>query len=326
MTKSIFTCGDINGIGPEIVIKTLNKFPPNRNRKIIFICPRNIFEESISLVKPKFDYTISKSFTDSWEKDKLFVLDIGRVKKSIGKATISSGKTSYKAILKACEIAGTNFEYSIITAPISKTAFVKAKINFPGHTELFADYFNSKNFAMMFVSNKMKAALATIHIPLKMVANSINITMLREKFDIIIESLKNDFNIKYPKIGLLGLNPHAGEEGNIGIEEEKIIKPALNKFSHHVFGPFVPDAYFGNQTYKKYDCTIGIYHDQVLIPFKLMNFNNGVNFTAGLPIARTSPDHGTAFDIAWKGIADSGSMIEAFKYAQFIQKNRRIHR
>ena len=133
------------------------------------------------------------------------------------------------------------------------------------------------------------------------------------------------FNIENPKISILGLNPHAGEGGNIGFEEMDIITPSIKSFKEFIKGPFVPDAYFGNQLYKKFDCTVGIYHDQILIPFKLLNFNKGVNFTAGLPIVRTSPDHGTAFDIAGEGTAEAGSMIEAYQFAQKMLKNRRAN-
>ena len=167
----------------------------------------------------------------------------------------------------------------------------------------------------MFVSNKMKAGLVTIHIPIKSVPKNVTRRKLLSSIEVINQSLQRDFNIDEPRIAILGLNPHAGENGNIGNEEEVLIKPTLAKFGKNIHGPFVPDAFFGNKNYKNYDCTIGMYHDQVLIPFKLLNFNQGVNYTAGLPIVRTSPDHGTAFDIAGKGKANPGRMIQAFNYA-----------
>ena len=323
MYSYVFTCGDINGIGPEIVIKTINKKPPNKKRKIIFICPKNIFEYTISQILPNFSYVISKSIPLTWNSEQVLVLDIGNCIQSLGKVTKTSGKKSYYSIIKACELAKGERVDAIITAPISKYAFVKAGIKFPGHTELLAEYFNSKKFTMMFVSNIMKAGIATIHIPIDKVSKNINKTKLKSTIKIIISSLKEDFRILNPKIAFLGLNPHAGENGNIGSEEEKIIKPVINSFPPEVSGPFVPDAFFGNRLYANYDCTIGLYHDQILIPFKLLNFNKGVNFTAGLPIVRTSPDHGTAFDIAGKGIANPNSMIEAFRYAEIIVKNRK---
>ena len=213
---------------------------------------------------------------------------------------------------------------AVITAPISKTAIKIAGKNFPGHTEMLAGWCNVKNFVMMFLSGKMNAAIATIHEPVKKVPGLITKELLSNKIEVIYNSLKNDLRINSPLIAVLGLNPHAGENGLIGDEEEKIIKPfVLNyKFSEYLRGPFSPDAFFANRLYKNFDLVFGMYHDQVLSPFKLINFGSGVNFTAGLPIVRTSPDHGTAFDIAGKGIADESSIISAFIYAKRIVKNR----
>lgn len=206
----------------------------------------------------------------------------------------------------------------MVTAPISKTAIKMAGINFPGHTEMLAEWCGSKDFVMTFLSKKMNGALVTIHEPLKNVTKLITSENLKSKINIIIKMLINDFKISLPKIAVLGLNPHAGESGIIGNEEEKIIIPLIKKYSNNLFGPFSSDAFFANRLYKKYDLVIGMYHDQLLIPFKMLNFSSGVNYTAGLPIIRTSPDHGTAFDIAYKGIADSSSFIEAFFYAEKI--------
>ncbi|MFZ1292414.1 MAG: 4-hydroxythreonine-4-phosphate dehydrogenase PdxA [Melioribacteraceae bacterium] len=321
MRNFAFTCGDVNGIGPEIVIKTLNKLPSKKHSKIIFICPQNVFYETLKFVPTKFEFIVSKNILDFENTKKILIYDLGNVKFNFGKPTISSGKISYNSIITACKFASQNKINVIITAPISKYAFHKAKINFPGHTELLADYFNIKKFAMMFLSNKMKAGLATIHIPIRNISKELTRLKLQDTVSVIINSLHNDFKLKNPKIAMLGLNPHAGENGEIGSEEINLIDPFI-KSKNNLFGPFVPDAFFGNHLYKNYDLTIGLYHDQILIPFKLMNFNKGVNFTAGLPIVRTSPDHGTAFDIAGKGIASTDSMIEAFKFAEQILKNR----
>lgn len=323
MNSFVFTCGDVNGIGPEIVVKTLNAKYPFKNKKIIFICPKNVFENTVSKIKPKFSYLVVNKIPVKWNFQDVIVLNISDFKQNIGKVTQVAGKASYKSIIKACELAKNGTVDSIITAPISKLAFKKANINFPGHTELLADYFNVKKFSMMFVSNKMKAALVTIHIPIKKISAKLTRKQIRNTIDVVIDSLKNDFNLNSPRISVLGLNPHAGENGKIGTEEGEIIQPAINNHKYSVEGPFVPDAYFGNKLYKHFDCTIGMYHDQILIPFKLLNFNRGVNFTSGLPIVRTSPDHGTAFDIAGKGIANPDSMIEAFSYADKIVKNRK---
>ncbi len=325
MNRFFFTCGDVNGIGPEIIVKSLNQIKITSSFQIVFFCPQNVFEETLKIVPPNFSYAIIKNFDRiSAEKGKVFIYDIGSVKTNYGKPTISSGKASYNAIIQACNFAKENHNSAIITAPISKYAFQKAGISFPGHTELLADYFEIQKFAMMFVSKNMKAGLITIHIPIKDIAQNLTKSKLENTVQVIYNSLRKDFSIKYPKIALLGLNPHAGEDGKIGREELELLKPLIKKNKNFLNGPFVPDAFFGNKLYKKYDCTIGLYHDQILIPFKLMNFNRGVNFTAGLPIVRTSPDHGTAFDIAGKGIANPESMIEAYNFAVKILKNRQI--
>jgi len=213
----------------------------------------------------------------------------------------------------------------VITAPISKEAFHKCGIEFPGHTELFASWTNTENVVMFFHSSKLKAALLTIHIPLKTVSYSLEPALIKKKLNIIIETLKNDFQIASPKIALLGVNPHAGENGLLGSEEEEIFFPVVSEYKDIVFGPFPADAFFGMHLYKNYNAVIGCYHDQVLIPFKMLSFADGVNFTAGLPIVRTSPDHGTAYDIAWKGIANPSSMISAAKLAINICENRNKH-
>lgn len=321
MNTTIFTCGDVNGIGPEIVLKTLNEIYPISKNRIIFICPKNIFLETSKLVSPKFPFSFVKKKSNT-KNSSVQILNIGNTNLNFGRITRDSGLASYNSIMEACKLAESNLDSSIITAPISKSAFSKAGIEFPGHTELFANYFRASKFVMMFVSKKMKAGLVTIHIPLKDVARSIKKQKVLSTIEVIYNSIRNDFGIKKPKLALLGLNPHAGEKGKIGVEEKNIIDPLLKEIKFNVEGPFVPDAYFGNRIYKKYDCTIGLYHDQVLIPFKLLNFNKGVNFTAGLPIIRTSPDHGTAYDIAGKGIANPDSMIEAYHFSEIIRNNR----
>ncbi len=327
MKSFAFTCGDVNGIGPEIVIKTINKIYKQKKKKIIFICPHNIFENTTAIIKPKFPYVKIKNDKEILQnKENILILNIKNIKQTYGKINATSGKIAYQSILKASYLAKEKFVDAIITSPISKESFKLANINFPGHTELLADYFNVKNFAMMFVSNKMKAVPVTIHIPLKDVAKKITIKKLQNITDVIIKSLKYDFKIANPKVAILGLNPHAGENGHIGTEEKNIIDKFISGYNNKIYGSFVPDAFFGNRVYKNYDCTIGMFHDQILIPFKLLNFNKGVNYTAGLPVVRTSPDHGTAFDIAGKGIANANSMIEAFKIAEKIIHNRTKHK
>lgn len=326
MNQIIFTCGDINGVGPEICVRTINKIYNVKNQKIIFICPKNVLENTFRLVKPKFSYLIVKKYNAKFEDYKnITIVDIGDFLQKYGIATKDSGIASYKALTTALEIIHPNFD-ALITAPISKNAIRLAGIKFPGHTELLAKHTNTKNYLMVFLSKKFICGLTTIHEPIKNVASLLTKVRLKNSIIILNNVLKKDLLIKNPAIAVLGLNPHAGENGTIGNEENKVIKPVIDSIRNiKLEGPFVPDAFFANQLYKKYDAVLGMYHDQVLIPFKMLNFNIGVNYTAGLPFVRTSPDHGTGYDIAGKGIAISDSMEEAVKWADLILRNRKLN-
>lgn len=324
MTRLVFTCGDINGIGPEISVKTFNRIYKPGKRQIIFLCPQNVFLKTIHRITPNFEYQIiSKKSFEIVDKGKIIVIDIGNATQKLGTPTIVSGRISYNAICDAVKLVQAGFVDAIITAPISKQAFNLACINFPGHTELLAKLSKTKNYLMFFLSPKMKCGLVTIHKPIKEIQQFITKAAVKNSLSILYQSLKKDFGISKPKIAVLGLNPHAGEDGKIGSEENEIIKPIIKNLKKiKPVGPFVPDAFFGNHLYKNYDAILGMYHDQVLIPFKMLNFNKGVNYTAGLPFVRTSPDHGTAFDIADKWIASEESMVQAVYWAETIVKNR----
>jgi 4-hydroxythreonine-4-phosphate dehydrogenase len=324
MYKFAFTSGDINGIGPEIVIKSLNKLYKNSRNKFIFICPRNVFESAIKKNKPSFNFKIIKE-TNRLSDEDIFILNIGNFSQEIGKPTEHSGRASFLAVQTAYELAKNKTVDGIITAPISKTALKMSGVNFPGHTEMLAQWCGQKNFVMMFLSKKMNAALLTIHEPMALAAKHISKELILKKMMVIEDALIKDLKIRSPKIAVLGLNPHAGEAGLIGNEELEAIKPAIEEFKGDsiISGPYSPDAFFGSGMYKNFDLIIGMYHDQALIPFKMLNFNTGVNYTAGLPVVRTSPDHGTAYDIAGKNTADPSSIIQAFYYAEKIVRNRK---
>ena len=323
MNRFIFTCGDPNGIGPEIVIKTLNEVVDNKS-EFIFICPKNVFLQNITSVVPKFKY--------SFYPDNIQVTSaIGRVniiesrggKISPGKPTKTSGMISYQSLNTALNLIGNEKTAAIITAPISKKAWKLNSIKYSGHTDFLGEEFNVKNPLMLFYSKKMIAALTTIHNPIKDVSRLITKVKLKSIIDSILISLKTDFQISEPRIAVLGLNPHAGEDGNIGEEELTKILPVVKEYSKYAYGPYVPDAFFGMKLYKEFDAVLGMYHDQVLIPFKMLDIKKGVNFTANLPLVRTSPDHGTAFDIAYRGKANHESMVEAFKLAKKVLTNRK---
>ncbi len=310
MIKIAITCGDINGIGPEITIKAVKNI--KGEYKFYLIGPKNIWLNLISKIK-----------LDDFSN--LEFVDLGRFTQNLGSPTITSGKVALKAINESLKLWDEKVIDVIVTSPISKEAIMKAGSKFPGHTEMFANHFKTKKYSMMFLSNSFFAALATIHISLREISKYLTKDLIETKINVIRQSLISDFGIKSPKIAVLGLNPHAGESDLIGTEETDILLPVIKKLSAHkfgIYGPFSPDGFFGQKEYKKFDCVFGMYHDQVLIPFKLLNFNSGVNFTAGLPLIRTSPDHGTAFNLAGKNLADHRSMLAAIKYAVKIYKCR----
>ena len=330
MNKFVFTCGDTNGIGPEIAVKALNQITErNKKDQFILIIPQNIFDSTIELIEPRFHYkSTNKLESNILSSSGIIVLKLKSAKQNPGNPTVHSGRAAYQALQSSFEILKGGYTDAVITAPVSKSALNLAGVKYPGQTEMFADWCSVKNFVMTFLSKNLRVGLYSIHIPLKEVSKSLNIKQLQIKLQIVNSMLTSDLGISNPKIALLGLNPHAGENGIIGDEEQKIMKPSIhyrNKFSN-IQGPFSSDAFFAQKKFKEFDFVFGLYHDQVLIPFKYINAGRGVNFSAGLPIVRTSPDHGVAYDIAGKGIADESSMIEAYKYARIILKNRKANR
>ncbi|MBN8546130.1 MAG: 4-hydroxythreonine-4-phosphate dehydrogenase PdxA [Ignavibacteria bacterium] len=309
----VISCGDINGIGPEITLKAIDKLLQVKDINYKIVIPGNVFAEAVELTK-----------IDLSEKRNVEIVDIGTFELRKGEPTAASGEASYRALEKAFEIVSKDDQAFLVTAPISKYAFSLAGVDFPGHTELLAEWDNSTGFVMTFLSNQLKCALATIHIPLSKVSRDLTTEKLRMCLDTISNSLRYDFSIHQPKIAVLGLNPHAGENGLLGSEENDTIIPLLKEFSGTVEGPFPADAFFARKQYLNFDMFVALYHDQGLIPFKLLTAGSGVNFTAGLNIIRTSPDHGTAHDIAWQNKADFSSMIEAIDWGHRISTNRRF--
>ena len=212
----------------------------------------------------------------------------------------------------------------LVTSPINKNLSYSKDFKFSGHTD-YLKYFFKTDPVMLMISEKMRVGLLTEHIPLKEVSKELSISKVINKVNVLVECLKKDLDVKSPKIGMLAVNPHIGDNGVIGSEDQKILIPAISKINFEkkvVFGPFSADTFFSNDNYTNYDAIIAVYHDQGLIPFKTLSFGKGVNYSAGLPIIRTSPDHGTAFDIAGKGIADPSSFFQALKLGVEIFKLR----
>lgn len=322
------TCGDINGIGTEIVVKTLSD-----NRILEYCTP--VFFGSNKLInfyrkalpEANFNWQNIKELNrlnikqvnicNCWEED--VVIQPGQLNDTGGKYAVKS-LMSATAALKKGEIHG------LVTAPIHKKNVQSVEFNFTGHTPFFKNYFGVNDVVMILFANQFRVALLTEHIPVNEVAANISKESLLRKLMILNESLKKDFGIEKPKIAVLGLNPHAGDEGLIGKEEETIIKPAIKEAKQNnliVTGPFSADGFFARQYQNRFDAVLAMYHDQGLVPFKTLASGEGVNFTAGLPVIRTSPDHGTAFDIAGKGKADESSLRTAIFECVDIINNRR---
>jgi len=292
------TLGDPGGIGPEIVLKALKVL-----RKDYLLIGSKVvlkyFAEKLDLPIPKAE-----------------LVDVGGTDFTIGEDSSNNGEIAYRSLIKGIEVAKEGIVNAIVTAPLSKKGMAMAGHIYPGQTEILAETTGSKNYGMMMVSKKLKILFVTAHIPLKDVSCVITTELLRQKIDLCIRSMKKLFKIDSPSIGVLGLNPHAGEGGYIGREEIEVIKPvieALKRSGNNIDGPFPSDTYFST---KSDDCVIAMYHDQGMIPFKIFAFDEGVNLTVGLPFIRTSPDHGTAFDIVGRGIARPDSIISAIRLAE----------
>jgi len=323
--------GDMNGIGLEVIIKTfadnrmLNLCTPviygsskiaNFHRKAL-----NIVDFSFNEIKTAEEANTKRvNLINLWNEDVLV---------EMGKMTAESGKYAVKSLKAATEDLASNKIDVLVTAPINKKNVQSAEFNFPGQTEFLAQYSNTDKVLMLMVGDGMRVAVATGHIPLKEVAQKLTAKLIEEKAEILISSLIRDFGIVKPRIAVLGLNPHAGDNGLLGEEEQKIIGPAiqtLKNAGHFVFGPYGSDGFFGTGQYKQFDGVMAMYHDQGLAPFKALAFDSGVNFTAGLPVVRTSPDHGTAMDIAGQNIAAEDSFRNAVYLACDIYRKRREYK
>jgi 4-hydroxythreonine-4-phosphate dehydrogenase len=250
------------------------------------------------------------------------------VRVELGKSTAEAGVSAFDALDRATSDLKKGYIDALITAPINKDNIQSDNFKFPGHTEFLAEAFEAKDYAMLMVSETMKIGVVTTHIPISQVAQSLSKEAILSKIRIIAKSLQQDFAITRPRIAVFGLNPHAGDNGLLGSEEKEIILPAIiqaKKEGIIALGPYPADGFFGSEDYRKFDAILAMYHDQGLIPFKLASFDRGVNYTAGLPVIRTSPAHGTAYSLAGEDKASPASFREALYMAIDIYKNRQIY-
>lgn len=316
------TMGDPAGIGGEIIIKALNRKSITAKCRPVVIGDYSYLKSLSELFSIPLDMTRTDKIKDKncLSDDSISIIDLKNLKSSsvdFGVCKAGYGRVSYEYIIKGIKLASSGIVDALVTAPINKESFSKAGIFYPGHTEMLAKLTKAKKFAMMLVGGNLRVILVTRHIPLKSVAEELT----QEKILTAIELAHKAgeyFNISHPKIGVCGFNPHAGEGGTIGNEEIETIIPAIEKSQKsgiNIRGPYASDTIFHKALKGDYDFVIAMYHDQGLIPLKTLYFEQGVNVTLGLPFIRTSPDHGTAYDIAGKGIAGSKSMEEAIKLA-----------
>ena len=322
------TIGDVNGIGIEVILKTL------KDKRISDFCTPVIFGSNkvISFHKKQLEihdinFNIINSI-DKIKKNKINLYNfIEEAEVNFGKECNLAGKYALKSIQEACSAIKNKKIDVLVTAPINKHAIQKEVNSFIGHTEFLEEKFNGKSLMIM-ISDFMKIAFVTGHIPLSKVATTITSNIIIEKTKQFNYSLINDFMIRKPKIAILAINPHAGENGLLGIEDKEVIVPAIKKLQEDeilAFGPYPADSFFTNKNLSMFDGVLSMYHDQGLIPFKTLAFSKGVNFTANLNIIRTSPVHGTGFDIAGKNIANESSFREAlFKLAKFLKRDKKI--
>lgn len=319
------SCGDINGIGPEVIVKAFS------DHRILELCTPVIFGSGKLLnfyrkavPDVHLNYNIIKDFSrlnqkqlhvfNCWEEE--LAINPGQLNETGGKYAVLSLQAAMQALQEG-HIQG------LVTAPIHKKNVQSAQFNYTGHTPFLKDASGANDVLMILYTTNLKVALVTEHVPVKDIAKYITRENLLSKLNLLHHSLRKDFGIDKPKIAVLGLNPHAGDEGLIGTEEESIIKPTIKEAKQKmlVFGPYSADAFFARNSYLQFDGVLAMYHDQGLIPLKSIAGGEGVNYTAGMPFVRTSPDHGTAFDIAGKNIADPTSFISAlFECIDIIQR------
>lgn len=321
------SCGDLNGIGIELIIKTFS------DSRILDLCTPvifasnkviNFYRKTLPDINLNFQnlkdiarpYHKQINIYNCWEED---------VNIAPGQLTDVGGRYAVKSLLAATQALKAGHIQSLVTAPIHKKNVQSEEFSFTGHTPFLKKFFGVDDVLMMMCADNMRVGLLSEHIPVKEVAAAVTRQAIVKKLVLMKESLQRDFGIDKPKIAVLGLNPHAGDEGLIGKEEDEQIKPAIKEAKQNnilAFGAYSADAFFARGSYEKFDAVLAMYHDQGLIPFKSLASGEGINYTAGLPVVRTSPDHGTAFDIAGKNRGDESSFRQSIYTAIDILTQR----
>lgn len=322
--------GDVNGIGYEVIIKTLAD-----TRILDFFTPVVYGSSKVASYYKKnlgihdFNFHVVRSADQALAgKANLVNIFSDEIKIELGQNTETAGRVALKSLEAATDDLAKGLIDGLVTAPINKNNIQSRDFDFPGHTEFLTTKFKAAESLMLMVSNEIRIGVVTGHIPLRDVPGKITVNSILTKLRIMNGALNSDFGIQKPRIAVLGLNPHAGDKGLIGVEEQEIIIPAIqNAFEEGIlaFGPFPADGFFGSSSFSHFDGILTMYHDQGLIPFKTLSFKSGVNYTAGLPVVRTSPAHGTAFDIAGKNMAHPDAFREAVYMAIDIIKNRKMN-
>lgn len=318
--------GDPNGIGLEIILKTFE------DRRMLDFCTPIIFASTKMISSYRKNVKINAQYTgiiniEQAIEGKTNILNIWRndIALEMGKPTKSSGKYAFESLQKATDSLKKQEIDVLVTAPINKDTTQSEEFSFPGHTEFLESQLEGKSL-MILMKDKLRVGLITGHIPISKVSEAITPELIKEKVSIMHQSLQQDFAINKPKIAVLGLNPHCGDNGVIGSEDEDTIRPILQEIQKEgklVYGPYAADGFFGSDSYKAFDGILAMYHDQGLVPFKTLSFGEGVNYTAGLNRIRTSPDHGTAYEIAGEGKANESSFKAALFKAIEIYKTRK---
>lgn len=328
LVKVGITVGDLNGVGMETILKALS------DPRFVSVCCPIVYGSAKAASFHKKIYKgvdvhfniINSADQAQTRKPNLVNLENEEIKIQIGKPSVETGKFAYTALEAAVKDLAEGLIDVLVTAPINKKTIQEAGFKFPGHTEFLMEYSHTKEALMFMVSENLKIGVVSGHVPLQDVAKDISKDKILSKLRAMQKSLVQDFGVVKPKIAVLGLNPHAGDDGALGSEEKDIIKPAIAAAEEEnilAFGPYGADGFFGSGQQKHFDAVLAMYHDQGLAPFKALAFDSGVNFTAGLPVVRTSPAHGTAYDIAGKDEASPQSLLSAVYMAIDIFNCRR---